>query len=65
MQGRKDLFFFSTKKNPAPDGEEEGQIMPAANELFIYASMVSQAQTGGRGPGKQVDVVVEQLPLIC
>lgn len=39
MQGRRDLFFFSTKKNPAPAGEEEGRIIPAASESRMYSSM--------------------------
>ncbi len=29
------LSFFSTKKNPAPAGDEEGRMMPAANESLM------------------------------
>lgn len=30
--GQNMLFSLSTKKNPAPAGEEEGQMMPVTNE---------------------------------
>lgn len=33
------LSFFSTKKNPAPAGEEEGLMIPATRELLMYSSM--------------------------
>lgn len=33
------LSFFSTKKNPAPSGDEDGQIIPAAMESEMYFSM--------------------------
>ncbi len=41
MQGRREPSFFPTKKNPAPAGEEEGRMSPAARESEIYFSMAS------------------------
>jgi len=41
MQGLSVLSFFSTKKNPTPAGEEEGQILPAATASLMYVSMAS------------------------
>lgn len=38
VHGCRVLSFFSTKKNPAPNGEDEGRIMPATNKLQIYIS---------------------------
>lgn len=35
MHGWTDLSF-STKKNPAPRGEEDGQIIPAARDSTMY-----------------------------
>lgn len=43
MQARSDLSFFSTKKNPAPTGDEEGRIMPAAKESEMYVSIASRS----------------------
>ena len=33
------MSFLSTKKNPAPAGDDEGRISPAASESLIYFSM--------------------------
>lgn len=41
MQERRDPSFFSTKKNPAPNGEEEQRIMSAASESLMQVSMAS------------------------
>ena len=41
MQGRRVLSFFSTKKAPVPPGEDEGRMIPAANESFMYWSIAS------------------------
>ncbi len=38
VQGRKEPSFFSTK-NPAPLGDEEERMRPAANDSWIYLSM--------------------------
>jgi hypothetical protein len=38
--GLSDLSFF-TKKNPAPTGEEDGVISPAARESWMYFSIAS------------------------
>lgn len=35
------FFFFFTKKNPAPSGEEDRRINPAANKSRMYASIDS------------------------
>lgn len=35
IQGWRDLFFFSTKKDSAPTGEEDGWIIPAIRESVI------------------------------
>ena len=35
IQWQRVLSFFSTKKKPAPTGEEEGRISPAARESVI------------------------------
>ncbi len=40
VQGRKEPSFFSTK-NPAPLGDEEERMRPAANDSWIYLSMAS------------------------
>lgn len=40
MHGRKDLSIF-TKKNPAPRGEQDGQIIPTTRDSVIYCSMAS------------------------
>lgn len=61
MQGRRVLSLLSTKKNPAPAGEEDGRMMPAASELLMYSSMalVSGADRekslplGGDEPGRR------------
>ncbi len=45
MQGRSEPSFFPTKKNPAPAGEEEGRMSPAARESEIYFSMASLSGT--------------------
>ncbi len=45
MQGRREPSFFPTKKNPAPAGEEEGRMSPAARESEIYFSMASLSGT--------------------
>ena len=39
MQGRRDLSFFPTKKNPAPAGNDDGRLIPAAKESLIYLSI--------------------------
>ena len=41
IQGLKVLSFFATKKNPAPRGEEEGQMIPEFRESVMYVSMLS------------------------
>lgn len=51
MQERSDLSFFSTKKNPAPAGDEEGQMMPAANKLLMYFSMALVSGADKEKPG--------------
>lgn len=33
MQGLRNLSFFLTKKKPAPNGEEDGRIMPTLKGL--------------------------------
>lgn len=43
MQGLRVLFFFSTKKNPAPNGEEEGRMMLAAR--YIAPLLHTRAET--------------------
>ncbi len=40
VQGRKEPSFFSTK-NPAPLGDEEERMRPAAIDSWIYLSMAS------------------------
>lgn len=42
MQDRSDLSFFSTKKKPAPAGEDDGRIMPALSDDWIY-SLIAKA----------------------
>ena len=39
MHRHKVLSFFSTKKNPAPAGEDEGCINPAARESPMQVSI--------------------------
>ena len=59
MQGRSVLSFFSTKKKPAPAGDEEGRMMPAARPSLIYVSIAPLSGTdreyrrplGGVAPG--------------
>ncbi len=41
MQGQSVLSFLSTKKNPAPSGEELDRIIPAASESEMYDCMAS------------------------
>ena len=43
MHGVRDASFLHTKKNPAPRGEEEGHMMPAASELVMYSSVVARS----------------------
>ncbi len=38
-----DLSFFSTKTKPAPSGEEDGRIIPAARDSEIYFSIASHS----------------------
>lgn len=40
MHSLRNMSFFSTKKNPVPPGDEDGQMIPAACESWIYCSMV-------------------------
>lgn len=44
LHGLKVPSFFPTKKNPAPTGEDEGQMKPAAKESCIYFSMVCRSE---------------------
>lgn len=37
------MSFFSKKKKPAPTGEEEGRMGPAATESVVYFSMASRS----------------------
>lgn len=53
IKGRKDLSFFSTKKNPALRGEDEGQMIPAARESVIYSSIASLSGRWLVGNGAQ------------
>lgn len=39
MQGCNNLSFLQTKKNPAPTGEDESQIIPASSEFLMYSCM--------------------------
>ena len=41
MQGLRDPSFFPTKKNPAPAGDEEERMIPAARDSLRYFSMTS------------------------
>ena len=43
MQGRRDLSFLPTKKKPAPAGNEEGRMIPAAKEDRMYSSMACRS----------------------
>lgn len=60
MHGLK-VLSLATKKKPAPTGEEDGQIRPAANESWIYFSIASlsgqdklYSRLAGRGaPGSK------------
>ena len=40
MHGRRVLSFFSTKKNPAPAGEADGCLIPAARVLNVLIVLV-------------------------
>lgn len=42
MQGLRDPFFLSTKKNTAPAGYKEGWIIPAAKALVICVHSISE-----------------------
>lgn len=37
------VLSFSTKKNPAPTGEEEGRMSPTAKDSLMYVSMTSSS----------------------
>lgn len=39
IQGQSDLSFLSTKKNPAPAGEEDNLMIPAASKGLSIASL--------------------------
>ena len=43
MQGCSDLSFLPTKKKPAPAGDQEGWMIPAANE-DLYSSMACRSE---------------------
>ena len=43
MQGLRDLSFLPTKKKPAPAGDEEGRMIPAAKEDRMYSSMACRS----------------------
>lgn len=65
MQGQWVPSFLPTKKNPAPDGEDDGQIIPAASKSWMSFSMSCsetdrlKSQLLGSGtPGKRS---IEQL----
>lgn len=54
MQGRSVLSFLSTKKNPAPAGDEDGRMMPAARDdereamsQYIKSSLGGEELGGG------------------
>lgn len=50
MHGLRVLSFLSIKKKPAPAGDEEGLMIPAAIDSLTYFSMasLSQAEKGSR-----------------
>lgn len=41
MHSLSDPSYLSTKKEPAPTGEAEGLIIPAARESWMYLSIAS------------------------
>ena len=41
MHGRNNPSFFPTKNNPAPSGNEEGQMIPEASDCVMYFSIAS------------------------
>ena len=41
MQGLRVLSFFPTKKNPAPAGDDDRQMIPAARDSARYFSIAS------------------------
>lgn len=41
MHGRSEPFFFFTKKNPAPAGDEKRRIRPAFRDSSVYSFMAS------------------------
>ncbi len=43
IHGRRVPSFLPTKKNPAPRGDEEGRIIPAASELLMYSSIATRS----------------------
>ena len=61
IQGHSERSFLLTKKNPAPTGDEDGRMIPAARDSPIYSSMDSRSgqerlnrQLLGRGdPGRR------------
>lgn len=61
MQGLREPSFLPRKKKPAPAGDEEGWIIPAAT-ASMYFSMASlsrcgqreEATLGGHGAGQEV-----------
>lgn len=37
MHGLRDLSFWLTKKKPTPVGDEDGQVIPAYREDWMYS----------------------------
>lgn len=56
MRERRDLFFLSTKKNPAPKGDVDGQMMPAARESGSGLEMLYRQLVGKGAP------VIKSIP---
>lgn len=48
MQGLKDLSLFSTKKKPAPAGDEEGWMRPA-DRVVVVVFLQGLPLRGGEG----------------
>ena len=61
MHGLSEPSLFPTKKNPAPAGDDKGQIRPALRESEMHLSMASVSGVereksllcGGIVPGKR------------